>query len=446
MPFRLMKRMKYTDTAPKLFMNTGTRFPRRIIWAMGLIKYACARVNMNLGLLDREIGRAIIQAAEQVMKGDHDDKIILDVFQTGSGTGLNMNINEVIAETASKIANKHVHPNDHVNLGQSSNDTVPTGIRVAAAAEVEENLIPALTKLINTLDRKAEEYKDIVKAGRTHLRDALPVTLGQELSAYSDAFKHDLENIRQTVEYVKELPIGGTAVGTGANSHPDFQIKVIDEINNETGLGFKPANKFRAMRLLTDLLTLSGALRTSAVNLYRLGQDIRLMFSGPMTGFNEIDLPSQEEIAGSSIMPGKTNPVTVEASLLISAQVVGLDHANQFASMLGEFELSMGIPLIGYNVVTQTRLLAEALNKFADLVIDKMVPNLERMRRLAESSPSLITIVSPVIGYDKASEIGKKLAKGLSIREALKELGYNDEQIDKILDLKKLTKPGFSAK
>lgn len=413
---------------------------------MGLIKYACARVNMNLGLLDREIGRAIIQAAEQVMKGDHDDKIILDVFQTGSGTGLNMNINEVIAETASKIANKHVHPNDHVNLGQSSNDTVPTGIRVAAAAEVEENLIPALTKLINTLDRKAEEYKDIVKAGRTHLRDALPVTLGQELSAYSDAFKHDLENIRQTVEYVKELPIGGTAVGTGANSHPDFQIKVIDEINNETGLGFKPANKFRAMRLLTDLLTLSGALRTSAVNLYRLGQDIRLMFSGPMTGFNEIDLPSQEEIAGSSIMPGKTNPVTVEASLLISAQVVGLDHANQFASMLGEFELSMGIPLIGYNVVTQTRLLAEALNKFADLVIDKMVPNLERMRRLAESSPSLITIVSPVIGYDKASEIGKKLAKGLSIREALKELGYNDEQIDKILDLKKLTKPGFSAK
>ncbi|AAY79546.1 class II fumarate hydratase [Sulfolobus acidocaldarius] len=438
--------MKYTDTAPKLFMNTGTRFPRRIIWAMGLIKYACARVNMNLGLLDREIGRAIIQAAEQVMKGDHDDKIILDVFQTGSGTGLNMNINEVIAETASKIANKHVHPNDHVNLGQSSNDTVPTGIRVAAAAEVEENLIPALTKLINTLDRKAEEYKDIVKAGRTHLRDALPVTLGQELSAYSDAFKHDLENIRQTVEYVKELPIGGTAVGTGANSHPDFQIKVIDEINNETGLGFKPANKFRAMRLLTDLLTLSGALRTSAVNLYRLGQDIRLMFSGPMTGFNEIDLPSQEEIAGSSIMPGKTNPVTVEASLLISAQVVGLDHANQFASMLGEFELSMGIPLIGYNVVTQTRLLAEALNKFADLVIDKMVPNLERMRRLAESSPSLITIVSPVIGYDKASEIGKKLAKGLSIREALKELGYNDEQIDKILDLKKLTKPGFSAK
>ncbi len=441
-----MKRMKYTDTAPKLFMNTGTRFPRRIIWAMGLIKYACARVNMNLGLLDREIGRAIIQAAEQVMKGDHDDKIILDVFQTGSGTGLNMNINEVIAETASKIANKHVHPNDHVNLGQSSNDTVPTGIRVAAAAEVEENLIPALTKLINTLDRKAEEYKDIVKAGRTHLRDALPVTLGQELSAYSDAFKHDLENIRQTVEYVKELPIGGTAVGTGANSHPDFQIKVIDEINNETGLGFKPANKFRAMRLLTDLLTLSGALRTSAVNLYRLGQDIRLMFSGPMTGFNEIDLPSQEEIAGSSIMPGKTNPVTVEASLLISAQVVGLDHANQFASMLGEFELSMGIPLIGYNVVTQTRLLAEALNKFADLVIDKMVPNLERMRRLAESSPSLITIVSPVIGYDKASEIGKKLAKGLSIREALKELGYNDEQIDKILDLKKLTKPGFSAK
>ena len=438
--------MKYTETAPKLFMSTGTRFQRQIIWAMGVIKYACAKVNTDLGLLDKEIGKAIMQASKEVMEGKFDEKVIVDVFQTGSGTGLNMNINEIIAERATEISGKKVHPNDHVNLGQSSNDTVPTGIRIAAIYSLETSLIPALNKMITTLNRKSNEFSNIIKSGRTHLRDALPVTLGQELGGYMDAFSHDLEVLKSISDYVRELPIGGTAVGTGLNSHPEFQERVVDEINKLTSLGFKPANKFRGLKLLTDLLDLSGALRTIAVNLYRLGQDIRLMFSGPMTGFNEIDLPTQEEIAGSSIMPGKTNPVTVEASLLVSAQVVGLDHANQFASMLGEFELAMGVPLIGYNVVSQITLLSEALNKMADLVIDKMVPNVEKMRRYAESSPSLVTVISPIIGYDKASEIGKKLARGLSIREALRELGYNDEQIDKILNLERLVKPGFPAK
>ena len=438
--------MKYTEVAPKLFMNTGTRFPRKIIWAMGLIKYACAKVNSDLSLLDKDIAKGIMQASRELMEGKLDDKIVLDVFQTGSGTGLNMNVNEVIAERASELTGKKVHPNDHVNLGQSSNDVVPTAIRVAAVAAAEEQLIPALSKMISILNKKSEEYKDVVKAGRTHLRDALPVTLGQELSAYADAFSHDLANLQSILEYVKELPIGGTAVGTGLNSHPEFQVRVIQEMNNETGLGFKPANKFRGMRLLTDLLTLSGVFRTMAVNLYRLGQDIRLMFSGPMTGLNEIDLPTQEEIAGSSIMPGKTNPVTVESALLVAAQVVGLDHANQFASMLGEFELSMGVPLTGYNIVTQINLLSEALNKFSELVIGGMVPNVERMKRYAESSPSLITLISPIIGYDKAAEIGKRLNKGMSIREALKELGFKDEEIDRILDLKKAIQPGFPAK
>lgn len=438
--------MKYTETAPKLFMNTGTKFPRKIIWAMGLIKYACAKVNSDLSLLEKDIAKGIMQAAREVMEGRHDDKIVLDVFQTGSGTGLNMNINEVIADRATEIIGKKVHPNDHVNLGQSSNDTAPTAMRIAAVSAVEEQLVPALSKFISFLNKKSEDFKDIIKSGRTHLRDALPVTLGQELSAYADAFYHDMVNLQEVLEYVKELPIGGTAVGTGLNSHPEFQIRVVQEINNETGLGFKPANKFRGLRLLTDLLSLSGIMRTIAVDLYRLGQDIRLMFSGPITGLNEIDLPTQEEIAGSSIMPGKTNPVTVEATLLVSAQVVGLDHANQFASMLGEFELAMGVPLIGYNVVTEINLLTEALNKFGELVINGMVPNVEKMKRYAESSPSLITVISPIIGYDKASEIGKKLNKGMSIREALKELGFKDEEIDKILDLSKLVKPGFPAK
>ncbi|MEM0294006.1 MAG: lyase family protein, partial [Saccharolobus sp.] len=374
------------------------------------------------------------------------DKIVLDVFQTGSGTGLNMNVNEVLAEVASSYINAKVHPNDHVNFGQSSNDTMPTVMRIAAVSEVHEKLIPAIQKIILSLSKKAQEYSDVIKAGRTHFRDAMPVTLGQELSAYADTFQHDQEQIKSILEYVKELPIGGTATGTGINTHPEFQERVINEINRITGLGFKPANTFRGMRLLTDLLLLSGALRNIAIDLYRLGQDIRYMFSGPFTGLNEIDLPTQEEIAGSSIMPGKTNPVTVEASLLISAQVVGLDHANQFASMLGEFELAMGVPLIGYNIVTQINLLAEALNKFSSLIIDGMVPNVDKMKRYAQSSPSLITVVSPIIGYDKAAEIGKKLNKGMSIYDALKELGYKDEDIEKILDLKKLVKPGFTSK
>ncbi|MEM0015700.1 MAG: lyase family protein [Saccharolobus sp.] len=438
--------MKYTETAPKLFMNTGTRFPRRIIWAAGLVKRACAKVNSDLGLIDRRIADAIIKASEELMEGKLDDKIVLDVFQTGSGTGLNMNVNEVLAEVASSYINAKVHPNDHVNFGQSSNDTMPTVMRIAAVSEVHEKLIPAIQKIILSLSKKAQEYSDVIKAGRTHFRDAMPVTLGQELSAYADTFQHDHEQIKSILEYVKELPIGGTATGTGINTHPEFQERVINEINRITGLGFKPANTFRGMRLLTDLLLLSGALRNIAIDLYRLGQDIRYMFSGPFTGLNEIDLPTQEEIAGSSIMPGKTNPVTVEASLLISAQVVGLDHANQFASMLGEFELAMGVPLIGYNIVTQINLLAEALNKFSSLIIDGMVPNVDKMKRYAQSSPSLITVVSPIIGYDKAAEIGKKLNKGMSIYDALKELGYKDEDIEKILDLKKLVKPGFTSK
>ncbi len=437
--------MKYTEAAPRLFMNTGTRFPRRIIWAVGLIKKASAKVNSDLGLIDRRIADAIVKASEDLMEGKLDDKIVLDVFQTGSGTGLNMNVNEVIAEVASSYVNAKVHPNDHVNFGQSSNDTMPTAMRIAAVVEVNQKLIPALQEITSSLVKKAEEYSDVVKAGRTHLRDAMPVTLGQELSAYADAFKHDLEQVKNILEYVKELPIGGTATGTGVNTHPEFQVRVISEVSKITGIDFKPANNFRGMRLLTDLLLLSGVLRNIAVDLYRLGQDVRLMFSGPMTGLNEIDLPTQAEIAGSSIMPGKTNPVTVEAALLVSAQVVGLDHANQFASMLGEFELAMGIPLIGYNIITQVNLLSEALSKFSRLVIDSMVANVEKMRRYAESSPSLVTVISPIIGYDKAAEIAGKLNKGLSIREALKELGYRDEDIDRILDLRRLTKPGFTA-
>lgn len=438
--------MKYTETSKNLFLNTGAKFPRSIIWAVASIKLAACRVNRSLGLLKEDMFRAIEEASIEVMNGKYDNLVTVDVFQTGSGTGINMNINEIIAQRASEISGLKIHPNDHVNMSQSSNDVVPTAIRIAAVYEVENKLLHSLQSLILSLRELSEMTEDVYKAGRTHLRDALPVTMGQEFFAYADAFSHDLELLKIVSEHIREIPIGGTAVGTGLNAPPEFDEMMIRELKAITNIELKPANKFRAMRLLTDLVMLSGVMRSIATNLYRLSQDIRLMFSGPLTGLNEIDIPSQEEIAGSSIMPGKTNPVTVEATLLACAQVIGLDHANQVAGMLGEFELSMGVPLMGYNIVTQILLLSEAMNKMSSIVIPSIRPNKELLKRYAESSPALITVISPIIGYDKASQIGKKIAKNMTIREILKEEGFTDEQINQILNLKELVKPGIPAK
>ncbi len=436
--------MKYVEGARKVFMDTGTSFPRRIIWSVAIVKYAAAKINISLGNLDKDMGEAIITASREVMKGTHDSRVVVDVFQTGSGTGINMNVNELIAERASQLLQKTIHPNDHVNMGQSSNDVVPTAVRIAAVSLVEERLKPSMTRFISSLESLASRTSEVYKAGRTHLRDALPITMGQEFGAYADAFSHDGDLVDRTLTFVRELPIGGTAVGTGLNSDPDFGRRLVQELNSETGLDFASAkNKFRAMKLLSDMVALSSILGVTALDTYRLCQDIRLMFSGPITGLGEIDLPTQEEVAGSSIMPGKTNPVTVEAAMQVSSQVIGLDQANQMAGTLGEFELSMGVPIIGYNVASQINLLSECMDKLSSLVIDHVVPNTERVRKYAESSPSLITVLSPKIGYDRASQIGKKLAKGFSIREALHELGYKDAEIDGILDLKKLVRPGM---
>ena len=439
--------MSYTESSKRVFLNTGTKFPQPVVWAVAVVKLAAARANQELGVLDKETAEAIQRAATELMEGIHAEDIVVDVFQTGSGTGINMNVNEVLAKRASEILNRKVHPNDHVNMSQSSNDVVPTAIRIAAVKESVLKLLPSLQTIINSLQAISSKTYDIVKSGRTHLRDALPVTLGQEMEAYARAFERDMKMVTQAVEDVRFLPLGGTAVGTGMNSPQGFQQTVIRKINEVTGLDFKPAeSNFMRMRLLTDMVNLSGALRGTALDLYRLSQDLRLMFSGPFTGLNEIDIPSQEEVAGSSIMPGKTNPITVESCLQASVQVMGLDHAVQLAGMLGEFELSMGIPLTGYDVVTEIDLLSEALTKMAKVVIENIVPNEEKMKKYAESSPSLITVISPRIGYDKASKIGKQLAKGMSIREALKELGYSDKEIDEILDLKKLVKGGYALK
>jgi len=437
--------LKYVEKAVDVFLSTGTRFPRRIIWAMGLIKYAAAKANTELGLLDPRIGDAIMKASTMLIEGKLDNLIAVDVFQTGSGTGLNMNVNEVIAAKASEISGIKVHPNDHVNMGQSSNDVVPSAIRIAAVAETTERLMPSMKRFIDSLERLAIRTEDVVKPGRTHLRDALPVTMGQEFSAYVDAFKHDLGMLEGVLPYVRELPIGGTAVGTGLNAHPRLGEMVVEEIKRLTGLEFYVAgSRFRAMRLLSDMVSLSSVLRTAAIDMIRLCQDLRLMFSGPFTAIGEIDIP--QEIAGSSIMPGKTNPVTVEAAMLASAQIVGLDAANSYSNLFGEFELSMAVPLIGYNVVSQISLLAETMDKMAIYVIDRVTPLRERARELAEKSPALVTVISPIIGYDKATQVALKVAQGTPIRKALKEIGLSDEEIERILDLRRLTRPGIPAK
>ncbi len=439
--------MKYVEGSKHVFLNTGTRFPREVIWAVGAIKYSAAKSNVELGLLDKEIGRTIQAKAKELMKGTHDGMVSVDVYQTGSGTGLNMNANEILAELASEELGKKVHPNDHVNMSQSSNDVGPTAIRVAAALAISRNLLPALegmTKSLNALSRKTST---VYKSGRTHLRDALPVTMGQEFGAYADEFARDAKLVKQTMEYLLELPIGGTAVGTGLNADPKFGGMVAKEVAALSGLRFSSAkNKFRPTRLLTDMSSVSGTMRSVSIDMYRLCQDLRLMFSGPRTALGEIDIPTQEEVAGSSIMPGKTNPVTVESALLAAAEVVGLDGANAFAAGLGEFELTMGVPLMGYNVVLQTKLLSEALNKLSSLVIDHIVPMKKKARGYAETSPALITLVSPKIGYDKATEIGKQMAKGVSIRAALKKLGYEEKEIDAILNMKDLVQPGIPSK
>lgn len=434
---------RYVDKAVEVFLSTGTRFPRSIIWAMGLIKYSAAKANSQLGLLNNEVAEAIMKASMELADGEHDDKILVDVYQTGSGTGINMNVNEVIAARASEILGKPVHPNDHVNMAQSSNDVVPTAIRIAALVEIKRGLLPALDEFIDSLRGLAERTSDVVKPGRTHLRDALPVTMGQEFNAYVDAFTHDKGLVEGAMEYVREVPIGGTAVGTGANAHPRFPGLVVEELRALTGLPLEAAkNRFRAMRLLTDMVVLSSALKALALDLYRLSQDIRLMFSGPFTAIGEIDIP--QEVAGSSIMPGKSNPVTVEASMLAASQVMGLDYSNTIAGLLGEFELSMAVPLIGYNLVTQVRLMTEALRKTSTHVLNKITPNRDRCMELAEKSPALITVISPVIGYDRATIVAKRVMEGLSVREALKREGFSDDEINKMLDLSKLVKPGLA--
>ena len=430
-----------TQRAVENFPISGRGLESQQIRALGLLKAACAQVNKDLGNLDAEKADAIIAAAKEIADGKHDDQFPIDVFQTGSGTSSNMNTNEVIASIA-KANGVEVHPNDHVNMGQSSNDTFPTATHVAATEAAASDLIPALKVLQESLEKKANQWHEVVKSGRTHLMDATPVTLGQEFSGYARQIELGVQRVEATLERLGELAIGGTAVGTGINTPAEFGGKVTEELIKLTGIEqlSEAKNHFEAQANRDGLVEFSGAMRTVAVSLYKIANDIRLMGSGPLAGFAEIHLPDLQP--GSSIMPGKVNPVLCETATQVSAQVIGNDAAVAFGGTQGQFELNVFIPMMARNVLESSRLLANTARQFATKLVDGIEPNEERMRTLAESSPSIVTPLNSAIGYENAAKIAKHAVKeGITIRQATIDLGFVDgeklteEELDKHLDV-----------
>ena len=430
-----------TQRAVENFPISGRGLEAQQIRALGLLKAACAQVNKDLGKLDAEKADAIIAAAKEIADGKHNDQFPIDVFQTGSGTSSNMNTNEVIASIA-KANGVEVHPNDHVNMGQSSNDTFPTATHVAATETAVNDLIPGLKVLHESLDKKAKEWHEVVKSGRTHLMDATPVTLGQEFSGYARQIELGVERVEATLHRLGELAIGGTAVGTGINTPAEFGGKVTEELKKLTGLDelSEAKNHFEAQANRDSLVEFSGAMRSVAVSLYKIANDIRLMGSGPLAGFAEIHLPDLQP--GSSIMPGKVNPVLCETATQVSAQVIGNDAAVAFGGTQGQFELNVFIPMMARNVLESSRLLANTSRQFATRLVDGIEPNVEHMRELAESSPSIVTPLNSAIGYENAAKIAKHAIKeGITIRQATIDLGFVDgeklteEELDKRLDV-----------
>jgi fumarate hydratase, class II len=432
-----------TQRAVENFPVSGQPLPAELIHALARIKGAAAVINAQLGVLDQDVAAAIADAAAEVVEGRHDDQFPIDVFQTGSGTSSNMNANEVIARLASERMGRPVHPNDHVNASQSSNDVFPSAIHVAAATQVIGELLPALEYLGLTLRAKAREFAEVVKSGRTHLMDATPVTLGQEFGGYAAQVTHAAEAIRATLPAVGELPLGGTAVGTGLNAPPGFAERVVSRLARDLELPLTEAgNHFAAHGARDGLVVLSGALRSLAVALVKIGNDIRWMASGPRTGLAEISLPDLQP--GSSIMPGKVNPVLVEALTQVSAQVIGNDAAVAFAGSQGNFELNVYLPVMARNLLESVRLLAQVTRLFAERAVAGIEADVDRCRAYAESSPSLGTSLNPLIGYEAAAEIVKESIKtGRSVREIVVEQGLlSDEEVDRALDVLGMTEGG----
>jgi fumarate hydratase class II len=437
-----------TQRALDNFRISGLVFPRRFIRALGIVKEAAACVNMQLGLLDEKKGKAIAQAAQEVTDGKLDRQFIVDVFQTGSGTSTNMNANEVIANRSIELLGgtrgdkQVVHPNDHVNMSQSSNDVFPTAIHISAAEALVADLLPALKKLVLALEEKADEFSDVVKPGRTHLQDAVPVTLGQEFSGYASMIAHGMERIEKAKSSLLELPIGGTAVGTGLNADPDFGRLAVQRINEITGLEFYPSkNKFEALQNRDAAVETSGALRSVAVSLMKISNDLRLLSSGPEAGLGEIELPAVQP--GSSIMPGKVNPVVPESVNMVCAQVIGNDLVITIAGQSGTLELNVMMPLIAFNLLQSIEIEANAARLLAEKCIAGIKANRARCRDLAERSYALATAIAPSIGYDRAAQIAKKAQdENKTIREVMVEEGFPQSEVDRILDLKRLTEGG----
>jgi len=434
-----------TQRAVENFTISGQRLDRRQIAALGRIKAAAARVNADLGVLSQEVGDAIGRVAEEVADGRWDTEFPTEVFQTGSGTSSNMNANEVIATLASEGLGRPVHPNDEVNASQSSNDVFPSSIHVAAVDGVIDELIPALEKLAGSLERKADEFASVVKAGRTHLMDATPVTLGQEFGGYAAQVRMGIERLRDTLPRVAELPLGGTAVGTGLNAPPGFAARVIEELRKITGLPLTEArNHFEAQGAQDSLVELSGQLRTIAVSLTKIANDLRWMGSGPRAGLAEIHLPDLQP--GSSIMPGKVNPVIAEALLMVCAQVVGNDAAIAWGGASGAFELNIMLPMLGSNLLQSIGLLANASRLFAERLVDGITADEARARAYAEGSPAIVTALNRYIGYEEAAKVAKQaLAENKPIRQVVIERGFvrdgklTDEQLDEVLDVLRMT-------
>ena len=417
------------------------------IRALGLLKAACATVNKASGALPADKADAIVAAATEIAENRHDEQFPIDVFQTGSGTSSNMNTNEVIASLA-KRAGVEVHPNDDVNHGQSSNDTFPTATHVAATESAVRELIPALKVLKESLSKKSGEFAEVVKPGRTHLMDAVPVTLGQEFSGYAHQIAAGIERVEATLPRLGELAIGGTAAGTGINTPADFGAKVTEELKRLTGLDeLKEArNHFEAQAARDGLVEYSAAMRGVAVSLYKIANDIRLMGSGPLTGLGELRLPELQP--GSSIMPGKVNPVLCETATQVAAQVIGNDSAVAFSGTQGQFELNVFIPVMARNVLESARLLANTARLVAENMVDGLEANAEEMARQAASSPSIVTPLNSAIGYDAASKVAKHaLKEGITIRQAVVDLGLVDgenlteEELDRRLDVLAMTNP-----
>jgi fumarate hydratase, class II len=427
-----------TMKAVENFPVSGEPIPVPVARWLGRIKAAAARVNAELGLLDSKKAERIAAAADRIAAGEFDDQFPIDVFQTGSGTSSNMNANEVIAS----LAGEGVHPNDDVNLGQSSNDVFPSAVHLAALGELVNDLLPALGALAEALEAKAQEFADCVKAGRTHLMDAVPVTLGQEFGGYASQVRQGMARVEATLERVGQVPLGGTATGTGLNTHPEFAERVRARLAEETGLAiFPPAHPFEGQAARDALVEASGALKVVAVSLTKIANDIRLMGSGPRAGLAEIRLPELQK--GSSIMPGKVNPVIPEVVTQVAAQVIGNDAAVTAGGMQGHFELNVFVPLIARNLIESIKLLASAARLFDEKCVRGIEANRENLERYAELTLSAATALNPYVGYDKASEIVKEAAaSGRSLREVAREAGVDEETLDKALDYRAMAKPG----